>query len=183
MSLGDSMKKIIGIDDVEDDEITEEEIEAEKERLMRQNSSKKTVPPAPSAERHSTVGTKPSERNFANTDPGAFKLVLIEPKTFEECPKLVNSLKSRRPVIINLESLDVQLAKKIFDFLSGATYALNGTVQKVANNIFIFAPENVDIAGGQLKDKSGLEFTMDSKKPASAPKKTVKVDDGNMWRK
>ena len=70
---------------------------------------------------------------------------MTEPKSFDECPKLVDSLKSRKPVIINLEKLETEKARKIFDFLSGATYALNGNVQKVANNIFVFAPDNVDV--------------------------------------
>ena len=76
----------------------------------------------------------------------AFKLVVIEPKGFDECAKLVDSLKSRKPIIVNLEKLDADTGRKIFDFLGGATYALNGNVQKVANNIFIFAPENVAIS-------------------------------------
>lgn len=82
----------------------------------------------------------------------AFKLVVIEPAGFDECPKLVDSLKSRKPIIVNLEKLDNDTGRKIFDFLGGATYALNGNVQKVANNIFVFAPENVAIfADGENK--------------------------------
>ena len=50
----------------------------------------------------------------------------------------------------------IYIRQKIFDFLSGATYALNGNVQKVANNIFIFAPESVDIAANQ--DERGFDF-------------------------
>ena len=86
----------------------------------------------------------------------AFKLVVIEPDGFDECPKLVDSLKARKPVIINLEKVESDTARKIFDFLSGATYALNGNVQKVANNIFVFAPENVDIAEGM--EKTNFDF-------------------------
>ena len=74
-----------------------------------------------------------------------FKIVVIDPKTFDECPKLVDSLKSRKPVIINLEHIENDTARKIFDFLSGATYALSGNVQKIAQNIFVFLPENVDV--------------------------------------
>ena len=77
-----------------------------------------------------------------------FKIVVIEPKAFDECPKLVDSLKSRKPVIINLEYIENDTARKIFDFLSGATYALNGNVQKIAQNIFVFLPENVDVQSG-----------------------------------
>ena len=46
---------------------------------------------------------------------------------------------------LTLEKLENETARKIFDFLSGATYALDGNVQKIANNIFVFAPENVDV--------------------------------------
>lgn len=160
MSIGDSMKKLIGIEELEDDEdITEEEVKAAKEKIVKQapkhSAMSETSAPSRSA-------SKPGERRFSVANTSAFKLVLIEPKTFEECPKLVDSLKGRRPIIINLEKLETEVARKIFDFLSGATYALNGNVQKVANNIFIFAPENVDIAGGQMaEEKPGFDFTRD----------------------
>ena len=78
-----------------------------------------------------------------------FQIVVIEPKGFDECPTLVDSLKCRKPVIINLENIENDTARKIFDFLSGATYALNGNVQKIAQNIFVFLPENVDVQAGQ----------------------------------
>jgi cell division inhibitor SepF len=81
-----------------------------------------------------------------------FKIVVTEPKTFDECPELVNSLKARKPVIINLERSENDIARNIFDFLSGATYALGGNVQKIAQNIFVFLPENVDV---QANSESG----------------------------
>ncbi|MBO4992003.1 MAG: cell division protein SepF, partial [Firmicutes bacterium] len=57
---------------------------------------------------------------------------------------------------INLEKLESDTARKIFDFLSGATYALNGNVQKIANNIFVFVPENVDVTSSvDQKNSSG----------------------------
>ena len=92
----------------------------------------------------SNVISMQDRRVKAITD--AFKLVVIEPQGFEECSRLVDSMKTRKPVIVNLEKLEPDMARKIFDFLGGATYALNGNVQKVANNIFVFAPENVAIA-------------------------------------
>lgn len=152
MSFGDSIKKMIGIEELDDDEmITEEEVSAAKEKMAaaepRRSYTDTTVmnkKPAPSAP------AKPAaEKRFSVANTSAFKLVLIEPKSFDECPKLVDFLKGRRPVIINLEKLETEVARKIFDFMSGATYALEGNVQKVANNIFIFAPENVDIAATQ----------------------------------
>jgi len=81
-----------------------------------------------------------------------FQIIVIEPKAFDECPKLVDSLKKRKPVIINLEHIENDTARKIFDFLSGATYALNGNVQKIAQNIFVFLPENVDVQASSDAD-------------------------------
>ncbi|MGN1381227.1 MAG: cell division protein SepF [Eubacterium sp.] len=167
MSLGDSMKKLIGIEEYDDDdEITDAEIDAEKEKLEKQE-----VRPTAMADRPRTAAApSKTERRFSMTGSNEFKLILIEPKTFDECPKLVDSLKGRRPVIINLEKLETEVARKIFDFLSGATYALNGNVQKVANNIFIFAPENVDIAGGQISENGNFDFGAEEKR------------DDNPWR-
>ena len=67
-----------------------------------------------------------------------------------------DNLKSKKPVIINLEKLENETARKIFDFLSGATYALDGNVQKVANNIFVFAPENVDVMAGMEQNRANI---------------------------
>ncbi|MDD7408749.1 MAG: cell division protein SepF [Anaerovoracaceae bacterium] len=78
-----------------------------------------------------------------------FRLVITEPKSFNDCPRMVDSLRTRRPVIINVEHLERETARKIFDFLSGATYAINGKVQKISDNIFVFAPENVDVLAVQ----------------------------------
>lgn len=83
-----------------------------------------------------------------------FKMIVTMPKSFDECPKLVDNLRNRKPVIINLETLPTEVARKIFDFLSGATYALDGNVQKVADSIFIFAPENVDVMASA--EKAGI---------------------------
>lgn len=96
--------------------------------------------------RYNTANVVSMQDRKVRAITSAFKLVVIEPQGFEDCPNLVDSLKNRKPIIINLEKLEPDMARKIFDFLGGATYALNGNVQKVANNIFIFAPENVAIA-------------------------------------
>ena len=159
MGFGDTFKKLIGIEDIEETEFDQNEVEEAKKTLVREEreSIRRPQPefkaPIGSSEPQKVV---PVERRVSVAGTSAFKLVVIEPKSFDECPKLVDSLKGRRPVIINLEKIETETAKKIFDFLSGATYALNGNVQKVANNIFIFAPESVDIAANQ--DERGFDF-------------------------
>lgn len=84
------------------------------------------------------------------------RVVVMEPSSFEEAQNIADQLKSRRPVIVNLENAEKVLAKRIVDFISGTTYALNGNMQKVGNGIFLFVPTNVDISGemrDELKDK------------------------------
>lgn len=84
------------------------------------------------------------------------RVVVMEPNSFEEAQNIADQLKTRRPVIVNLENAEKMLAKRIVDFISGTTYALNGNMQKVGNGIFLFVPNNVDISGemrDELKDK------------------------------
>ena len=174
MGFADGVKKLIGIEEYDpDEEISEKEIEAAKKELKKE--SKKEIQseaekepagrfrqerqPVQAAETKAPAAApaKP-DRRYSMTNTSSFKLLLIEPKSFEECQKLVDSLKTRRPIIINLEKLETEVARKIFDFLNGATYALNGNVQQIANNIFIFAPENVDIAGGQPTEQGTVDY-------------------------
>jgi cell division inhibitor SepF len=80
------------------------------------------------------------------------RVVVMEPGSFEEAQNIADQLKSRRPVIVNLENAEKTLAKRIVDFVSGTTYALNGNMQKVGNGIFLFVPSNVDITG-EIRDE------------------------------
>lgn len=149
MSIVKKFKDLMGIEEIEEEEF-EDDISAAGEPTDRKNPDSKYALSKSRGDNKEKFPPMPSRA----TSP--FKLVVIEPQSFEECPKLVDSLKSRRPVIINLEKIESESARKIFDFLSGATYALNGNVQKVANNIFVFAPENVDITGSN--ENKGFDF-------------------------
>ncbi|SCZ76994.1 cell division protein SepF [Acidaminobacter hydrogenoformans] len=86
----------------------------------------------------------------------SMKVVLYQPRDFEDTRAVIDSLKGKKPVILNIEELDPELARKIFDFCSGALYAIDGHIQKVSRGIFILAPSNVDISGdvrGELENK------------------------------
>ena len=149
MGVLDKFKDLIGIEEIDED-MLEEEMEAPVPAERRKVEPRATYTRNTVREKVVPMGNRAAA--------SAFKLMVIEPDGFEECPKLVDSLKSRKPVIINLEKIDSDTARKIFDFLSGATYALNGNVQKVANNIFIFAPENVDISSTNETAPKGFDF-------------------------
>ena len=74
------------------------------------------------------------------------RVVVSEPTTFEEAQDLADSLKNRRQVVLNLNSTEPEIARRIIDFLSGTTYALDGQTQKLGESIFLFAPSNVEIS-------------------------------------
>jgi len=75
-----------------------------------------------------------------------FKVLVVEPRSFEEVQTIVDQMRSRRPVILNLEALDRELAQKILNFMNGAICALGGEAQRVSSNIFFFAPQGVDVS-------------------------------------
>lgn len=95
----------------------------------------------------STVTPMTSPANVMPRGNFDMEVVLYQPKEFEDSKTIVDSLKSKKPVILNIEDLDNELGKKIFDFCSGALYALDGHIQKISRGIFILAPYNVEIGG------------------------------------
>lgn len=150
MGVFTKFKDLMGFEEYEEDEFEAEEEYNKQVSYYDRKPVEPRQPIAPPTKFDNNV--VPMQNKTVKALTNAFKLVVIEPKGFDECSKLVDSLKSRKPIIVNLEKLDSDTARKIFDFLGGATYALNGNVQKVANNIFVFAPENVAIfADGENK--------------------------------
>jgi cell division inhibitor SepF len=92
-----------------------------------------------------------------------WKVILTEPTAFDDCQQIAEHLKNRRSVIINLESIELGLARRIIDFVGGAIYAVGGSMQKVGASIFMAAPPNTEITGdllsfSQSKDKDVLSF-------------------------
>jgi len=161
MGFTDSFKKVIGLSDLTDDDyVTEEELRGESKKVEREEKKARKKEPVttdyyastPTSRAQSYGGggraaseIKTSDKKFTNANGDPLKLVLIEPRSYDDAQKLVDNLKQRKPVIINLEKLETDLARKIFDFLNGAIYALGGGVKKIANNIFIFTPNNVSV--------------------------------------
>ena len=90
------------------------------------------------------------------------KMVITQPTSFEQSEELCNYLKEKKSVIVNLEYVNKDVARRIIDFLSGAVHALNGHIQKVSNSIFLIAPVNYDIesdlAREELKSKLSVSW-------------------------
>ena len=80
------------------------------------------------------------------------KVVVVTPESFDEARDIAEHLKQKKPVVINLEGVEKDIARRIVDFLSGAVYSLDGNIQKISTGIFLIAPYNVGIRG-DFKDE------------------------------
>ncbi len=142
-SLMEKFKYFWGFES-EEDELLEESYQLEAEQTN-------------SAEVRTSLNDKPSI--FSTSKPKnkvvnihnnmAFKIEVFEPRTFEEAVEVVECLRAKRPVVINLEEIDAELARKVFDFLSGALCAIDGKAEKISKSIFLMAPNNVQISAAK----------------------------------
>ena len=136
----------IGIEenDVEDEFYEEEEFEsAEADNVVRLgNRGRKSAPSG----------------NVVNLPSAAsqLKMIVYHPISYEDTQNIIDNLKSRKPVIVNMEELELDCAQRILDFMAGAIYALNGTIYKISRGIFVVAPTNYDVIGNGENDSDGL---------------------------
>ena len=109
---------------------------AQRQSAARQSQSRRERPAAP------------QQSNGANLPiSGGMKMIVYHPVSYEDTQIIIDNLKNRKPVIVNMEELDVDCAQRILDFLSGAVYALSGTMCKISRGIFVVAPNNYDVVG------------------------------------
>ncbi len=83
----------------------------------------------------------------------AIKMVISQPTTFEQSDEICSFLKEKKSVIVNLEYVNKDVARRIVDFISGGVYALDGYIQKVSNSIFLVAPSNYEITNEMTREE------------------------------
>jgi cell division inhibitor SepF len=83
--------------------------------------------------------------------PPQVRVHIVEPNSFNDCQQIADKFKSDIPVIINLQRSDSDLSKRLIDFSSGLTYALNGGMQKIAEKVFLLTPSNVDVSAEEKR--------------------------------
>ena len=88
------------------------------------------------------------------------KVILVKPQRFENASEIADQLKDKRTVVLNLESTNKDVARRLIDFLSGVAYAGEGKIKKVAANTYIITPYHVDIEGDLIDEleNNGLYF-------------------------
>jgi cell division inhibitor SepF len=74
------------------------------------------------------------------------KVHLVVPKSFNDAQSIADRFKDSTPVILNLQGADTELSKRLIDFSSGLTYALNGGMQRIADKVFLLTPQNVEVS-------------------------------------
>ncbi len=150
MGVFDKIKGAFGIDEeeYEEDELMEEEEEETPvvEKTFKADFTQNTVSAAPK-----------KERNVAITSLPQLQVVLVKPERFEDASDIADSLNAKKTVVLNLESCNKEIARRLVDFLSGVAYANQGNVKKVANSTFLITPYNVDISGIGLMEDMGAQ--------------------------
>lgn len=138
--MGDLMNKFRSImlgddEDYDEDDYDEDYEEEEEERVIPIHSR-----------------TKDKSKLVSINTNVQMQVAIIVPESYEDAQEICDNIKENRAVVVNLENVEYEISQRIVDFLSGSCYALNGSIQKISNKIFIIAPENVDITG-DLKDE------------------------------
>ena len=88
-------------------------------------------------------------------------MVILQPTSFEEAEEVCDLLRERKSIIINLESVNKDIARMLIDVVSGAVHVLDGHMQKISNSIFLIAPYNYDISN-DTKDDSRNKINVSS---------------------
>ncbi|GLB61244.1 cell division protein SepF [Cytobacillus sp. NCCP-133] len=146
MSIKSKFKTFFFLDD-EYDYKEEEIIEEEREPVRQPQKQNQTV------QKQNVVSLQSVQKSS--------KVVLVEPRVYAEAQDISDQLKNRRAVVVNLQRIEKDQAKRIVDFLSGTVYAIGGDIQKVGTDIFLCTPDNVEVSGNisQLMKEQELENT------------------------
>ena len=88
-----------------------------------------------------------------NLNNGAqIQVILVRPERFDQVSEIADNLRDKRAIVLNLESTNKDVARRLVDFLSGCAYALDGKIKKIAISTYLVAPYNVEIQGDLVED-------------------------------
>ena len=154
MSLMDEFKKIIHPYDDEDYDYEEEEQQFPTQRSGRDSYDDRRD------DRRSGSDDRRSSKVVNIHATTQLKVVLVKPERFENASEIADHLREKRTVVLNLESTNKDIARRLIDFLSGVAYAGEGKIKKVAANTYLITPYSVDIEGDLIDEleNNGLYF-------------------------
>jgi len=130
-----------GEEEAYDEDLYDEEVEQEYEEDEENKGFWNNLRP----------GSKSKVVNMPQTNQ--VRMVICQPTTFEQSEAICNLLKEKKSVIVNLEYVNKDVARRIVDVISGAVHALDGHIQKISNSIFLIAPYNYDITNEMAREE------------------------------
>jgi cell division inhibitor SepF len=113
--------------------------------------------PPPTPRRSRAVAAGP--RHIEAVPSGAVRVSLVVPRSFNDAQQVADKYKHGNPVILNLQEADTELGKRLMDFLSGLVYGLDGSIQRIAEKVFLLSPRNVEVSAeqrAQLLERGGF---------------------------
>ncbi|MEW9501381.1 cell division protein SepF [Jeotgalibacillus marinus] len=131
MEMKSKFKKIFFLDD---EEYVEEYVEESRDEPDAVRSKKPTT-----QQKQNVVSLQSIQKSS--------KMILLEPKMYAEAQDVADHLKSHRGVVVNLQRIDKDQAKRVVDFLSGTVYAIGGDIQRVGTDIFLCTPDSIEVSG------------------------------------
>ena len=151
MALIDKFKNFIGYPE---EDYFDDEIEGVPRRDNRDGGEDFIVPSS------SGDSLKRSNKVVNIHATAQLQVVLVKPERFEDASGIADHLNGKRTIVLNLESANKDVTRRLIDFLSGVAYANNGQIKKVANSTYIITPYNVGIMGDLLDEleSSGVFF-------------------------
>ena len=173
MGLLDEFKRLAHpYEDEEEDDYDEYDAPAPRaERQDRSDRSDRADRAAERAERRERTGSLYSSTALMDEERRSNKVVniraatqlqvvLVKPEKFEDASSIADHLREKRTVVLNLESTNTEIARRLLDFLSGVAYANEGKIKKVAISTYIITPYNVDILGDLIDEleNNGMYF-------------------------
>jgi cell division inhibitor SepF len=153
----------------EDGYVTNEELErsySERPNVRRLSSRRRraefedwTEPEASSGAR--TAVLRPTRPRAVESAPSgaSARVHLVVPQTFQDAKHIADKFKEGTPVILNLQGIDTDLSKRLIDFVSGLTYAMDGGMQRVADKVFLITPRNIEVSAeerARLLERGGF---------------------------
>lgn len=175
MSILDKFMSVMRLDDYdeEDDGFFESDYDDEEEKGRKKSIFKKDkdfdFDDEDDYKERRTRTTRPASnkvtpiRGAAPRRSSGMEVCVIKPTNVDDAREIAETLLSGRTVILNFEGLDLEVAQRIIDFTSGATFSIDGNLQKISNYIFLVTPTNVDISG-DMQDLLNTSFDVPSMK-------------------
>ncbi len=137
MGLKKFWNNVVGkVSGVDEDDIYETDEDFEDDEELEEEEPRQVRRPVAAA-RRPALGAAQADRPL--------KMMIVEPESFDDSQSIADFLRDRKPVVINFESTEPDISKRVVDFVSGATYALDGNIQKVGKDIFLCVPSNVTV--------------------------------------